>query len=503
MNPNHVPEVSEIGPETGSRFPWRSALLLMAVAAALMVFTTPNELFSRWAFFDSGADLAIQSMIARGLRPSIDFGYIYGLLPLAIGRVWQGLFGATPTACRAATLVCHLALACGLARFASTLRIGPAGILLMVVAMPDMLFTSTVVLVHVLEPALLINALAFQASGRRSTALALATVCLFVKPTMAYLYGLVLVIEIILVERRNAWKTMIPAALTGLGLAALLAILYGPVPLIRTLLPGGGMAVYRAQKYGFFGEAGRQFWILPGAGIRDYFRYEVGGWIVSALLLAIGGLVAAARLLRGSRSRVDGMILVCAILHTGFVLFFFGNRFSWIYYYSVMIAGVAAMAAWGKWPRRLVLAVALIIVAGSKVKAQMNLDFWKINHPRPEMHGLWASDSQLAEWLRVVEVTRDFRPIALLATAEGATVLEPGMFLPADCSYLVEGHTLPAEVRRKADRIASASMVISTRDPDELGFWPEIVQALDGCRTVEKSGMFWILKRDRPPSPAR
>ena len=233
------------------------AVLFAFESSCILIFSTPNHGFFRWAFLDSGADLTIQSMIARGLRPTMDFGYVYGLLPLLINRVWQAVFGATPLACRGLVLICHLFLVLGLAiRHFHSGRDHRWQIMAMV-AMPDILLTYTIVLVQVLEPALLINAMAFQARGRRGIALALTTTCLFVKPSMGYLYGLVLLLSIISNERQRWWKTLIPAAATGLVIAAILMAVYGMEPLLRTLVPGKAIEVYGQGRYGFFGENGR------------------------------------------------------------------------------------------------------------------------------------------------------------------------------------------------------------------------------------------------------
>src|SRR5262249_42727889 len=155
------------------------------------------------------------------------------------------------------------------------------------------------------EPALLVHALALQARGRRGAALALATAGGFVKPSMPYLYGFVLLVSVVAADRARAWKTLVPAALTGPALASLLGTVYGLGPLFHTLLPGAGLEVYRQNGYGFFRGAGRSFWLIPGGGPRDYLRYEVGSWLAGTLVLALGGLAAAARMVRGRGTRND------------------------------------------------------------------------------------------------------------------------------------------------------------------------------------------------------
>ena len=176
---------------------------------ALTFLQTPNELFFRFAFSDSGTSLTIDDLVRRGFRPTIDFGYIYGLLPLLINRVWFAVLGASPGACRWAILVCNIVMAWGLARFAAAQRVGWVGVALLALAMPDLLRSSYDVLVQALEPALLVHALAEQARGRRDRALALVTAAAFVKPSMSYLFGLYLLVAIALtIDRRDvaAWR---------------------------------------------------------------------------------------------------------------------------------------------------------------------------------------------------------------------------------------------------------------------------------------------------------
>lgn len=481
-------------------------LLFMIEVAVLMAWSAPTERFTRFAYCDSGTDLTIQNLIASGLRPTVDFGYIYGLLPLFINKFWQGLFGANPGACRAAALVCNLATAWGMGRFASTMRVGWAGVALILVAMPDILVTSTFVLVHVLEQALLINALAFQARGRRGISLALATACLFVKPSMAYLYGLLLLITIATVEPRSWRRLLLPSVITGVILGALLAAVYGIVPVLTTLTPGAGMEVYRQSKHGFFRGVGREFWYIPGGGLRDYFRYEVGSWLVGTFLLVVGGAFAMARVIRRRATRNDEMVLTCAIEHVAFVLLFFGNRWTWVYYYAVMILGLASIAARGRRQAATIAVLALLVLAGGKVKFEMTARLWRTEKTSADTFGLWASDSERAEWRKVLELAKGHQPVVLLAECDGATLLTPGVFEPPAVSYLVPGHPVAPEITRKADQIIRAETVVVARasgDPGRGGYdaWPKIKAALDGMEVIWEGELFRVERRVRPARP--
>jgi hypothetical protein len=71
--------------------------------------------FDMWAFMDAGGNLTAPFLIQQGYRPVIDFGYIYGLLPLLVERLWLDFAGASPSACILLVTACNLLWA-GLSR---------------------------------------------------------------------------------------------------------------------------------------------------------------------------------------------------------------------------------------------------------------------------------------------------------------------------------------------------------------------------------------------------
>ena len=488
-------------------------VLFVAEIFILAWLQAPYERFSRFAFADSGADLTIFDLIGRGFRPTLDFGYIYGLLPLLINRLWYGLAGPTPAAFRLAMLACDVALAWGLARFSVLQRVGASGVALILLAMPDLLLASNIVLVQALEPVLLVHALAEQARGRRDLALALVTACAFVKPSMAYSYGLILLATMVLpltlrARGFDAWRrALAPATATGALLAILLAAVYGIRPLIHTLTPGAGLDVYRASGYGFFRGSGRDFWFRPGAGLRGYLRYEIGFWLAGSAALLFGGLEGLLRRTSGTWAndppRNREIVATCAVLHAGFVVYFFGNRWSWIYYYAILVLGVAALTARGRRHAALVWFFALMVLVGDKARVEMIVGRWRTDSARAETLGLWASPEEREGWRKVLELTRGRRPV-LLARVEGAALLVPG-FEPPVGAYFAPGHPLPVEVRRKAAQLATAPMVVvaGSEFQRDLARWPEIMAALDGCVPVWEGDEFRVYRRARPPRNRR
>jgi len=485
------------------------AAFLAVEVLAVTAFQAPNQTLVRFAALDSGGELAIGDLIRRGFRPGVDFGYPYGLLPLLVGRLWYGLAGLSPGSFNVEVTACVVLSSWGLARLAAYRRVGVAGLVLIALAIPDLIFVTYLTSAHAIEQALLIHALAEQARGRRSTALALLTACCFVKPSLAFVQGLAVVVAILAAGRRAGRaataRSIVPPLATAAVLAAVLAASFGPSSLARTLSPATGAAIYRASNYGFFRGTGREFWVLPGGGLRDYFRYEVGFWLLGTALLSWAGLVGARRLARGVATaegeRDEEIVVTCAAVHLAFVALLFGHRLTWVYSLPMLVAGLATLANRGPRHASAAWVLAALLLVSDRSKAVDILRHRKADSPSPAMHGLWSSPGELREWERALELTRGRRP-ALLATCEGATVLFPGLAPPVG-GYLIAGNMRPVEADRKADQLAGASMIISAHPPDWDGFrrWPRIAAAFDGCELIFEGRSLRVYRR-RPAAPA-
>ncbi len=485
----------------GRRAAWLT-VFFCAEVVLIAFFQSPYQRLEQFAFMDSGGELAMQDLIRRGYRPALDFGYLYGLLPMLLGRIWYALAGLSPSSFRLEMVACLLFSAWGLARFASARRLGWTGVVLIALAIPDLLLVSYITLVQTLEQALLINALAEQARGRRETALALLTACCFVKPSLAFVQGLAVVIAVIATSSggiRPTVRSFVPALVTAVVLALVLIVSFGVVPLAKTLLPFTGMAVYRISNYGFFRGVGREFWALPGAGVRDYFRYEVGFWLLGTALILWGSLAAIRRLARGDsptdRSVRDEIIATCTGVHLAFVVLLFGHRGTWFYSLPMLILGLAAMATVGPRFRSVVLLLCALLLVSDRSKAVELIRRWKTESPSAVTLNVWADAAERDEWAHCLELTRGEQPV-LLAMCDGGALLTPGFAAP-EVGYLVPGNAIPAEVHRKAVQLASSQVIISAFPADWPGFkyWPELAAALEGCEAVEQGRYVRVYRR--------
>jgi hypothetical protein len=265
------------------------------------------------------------------------------------------------------------------------------------------------------------------------------------------------------------------------------------------------MEVYRRAQYGFFHGDGRHFWWRPGAGLRGYLRYEIGSWLVGTFLLLTAGAVGLVRWVRrrspAGLETGDLVLACCAALHTGFVTLFFASRWSWGYYYDILVMGLAALAARGRKTTPLIWGLALLVLIRDRAAFQEAYGHWTTESTSADTAGLWATSQQRAEWVKVLELTRGEHPV-LLAHVQGAALLFP-RFAPPAGAYFVPGHPVPSEVRRLAAQVASASIIVRA-EFDFLSLrpfatWSEVVSALDGCEVLWEGEVFHVYRRVRPP----
>ena len=98
-------------------------LILSCELLALSYAQTPDSMsFDRFGFCDQGANLTLQYLVSSGDRPTINFGYNYGLLPILVGHAWFTLFGPSASAYQWAMIACNIITAWGIATIIATFQ---------------------------------------------------------------------------------------------------------------------------------------------------------------------------------------------------------------------------------------------------------------------------------------------------------------------------------------------------------------------------------------------
>jgi hypothetical protein len=458
---------------------------------------------------DLGWALGTDALIADGLVPTRDFSYFYGLLALVIDRGWFAALGRTPVAQAGLFAVCNLAVFAGMVAFARGLGFGRSARLLMLVALPfavmPTIYPSPV---HGLEAALLAVGLGLQALGRPGTALVPAVLVVFVKPSIGYLFCGLLTTQILFLgsEPRllSRVRRLAPAGLTAAVCVSGLVAWFGVEPLMKTLFPVAAITTYAAENYGFFFGVGRRFWLPDRPTPAYYFFTYAGFWVVSTLVLLVGGV----RLIRAARDPRVFSVVTCLVLHLTFVVFLFGNDGSWIYDSVVLLLGVCGVAAMRlrgptpTWAARILYRFVLpgLVLAGSASTWMEGLRFWNGLVPSPDTGGLFALPEDAAGWRAIRNAGRE-KPVLFLGRTYAPAVLFPELTAPRGW-YLLPPSALPVEVEqirsqiRTADRIVVPSYVSDVR----LDVWPAFREEMAAFALEARYPSFEVYRRRHAPA---
>jgi hypothetical protein len=480
---------------------WLEGLLIVE-ALAFWLANLPTWLdFPGFAFGDLGASITTQDLVSRGYRPGVDFAHHYGLLPIALGRLWFGMIGPSPPAFYLAMGLIEAWMAWSLARVAQARRVGLTGSTLLAVGLPFFVQSCYPNLAHGLEAGLLCHALAEQARGRNGVALAMATLAVLAKPSLGLAYGFVLVLVILFSLRgRWSWRAAVrfdalgPSLVTGLVMVALLAMTYGVESVVRTVLPMAGMATYRAGGFGFFFGSGRDFWRPAGAGPGYYLGTVAGFWLAGSLTLTAVGLVALARRLRSPEN--DSFLVTCAAVHALFVCELFGHSNTWVYDSYVLGAGLAVVPSMGRGWRRWTWILIGVAAIGWMTPLTAPLTHWRSQVRSPETAGLWSDPRDRAEWIEVRSKLKGQDQVAVLTTSGCSERLYTDL-TPAEGVFFVDGLENEPDVARKARVIAASNWVIVPKylGNARLTRWPVFATALGRFEVVHEGSFYRIYRR--------
>ncbi len=446
-------------------------LLLMGEAAAYAAAKWPHQMFlDRYAFEEPGATLTADWLVAEGWLPGRDFNYLYGLLTLLVGRVVFGVFGGTPGVYAVATSLMAVGIAASLAHLASTWKAPLPAQVFLILALPFAIDRFPPLnLAHSLEALLLAVALVLHSRGQVSWALAAAAMAVLTKPALGYVYGLVLLGQLAYQQYRGGWHVRTvghalgPAVVTSACLLLLLSACFSVESLLRSLLPFPAGEVYRRENFGFFRGEGQFFWRPPGANYRYYLGTAAGFWLAGTVYLILIALGAWVR--REYRAfPVFPIVITCALLHLVFILVGFSNGWAWTYYSHLLVAGIAASAAWGRWTSRLVLFLGLAAALGQYAVWRDIGKKWGEYQRSAACAGLYAPPPVAEDWQRLRDLGRQ-RRVFVLNYLGAAFLLAPELdSTRAWCLYW--WMATPREMEDTLSRLRQAEVVVIPKAGD-------------------------------------
>lgn len=424
---------------------------------------------------DPGWSLATDAEWAdRGAIPTQDFSYFYGLLTLVIDRGWFALVGRTPQAVAALYGLCNGLAVLGLLQFGRGMGLRPREGWFLAIAAPiaimPLSFPSPT---HALEEAFLALALGFHARGRLTWALPLVVAAIFIKPSLAGIYALLLIASIL--TRPESWgvrlRSFLPGIVTGVVLTGTLIGIFGIDPLIQTMIPRAAARVYVADNYGFFFGVGRLFWLPSPFNPLYYLLTPAGFWIVCTLAL-IGLTVPILRHWRDPRAQV---VIILAILHLAFVTLLYGNQHSWIYYAYMLIAGTAGALAWhrdqGRQVGPLTIGLTLLALLGQLAATTEAIRVWSTAQRSEITAGLYDYPDNIQAWEAIRNLGKT-KKVLVLTRSGAPTMLAPEVQSPRGW-YLLRASALPQEIEQVREQIRSADYLVLPKAPDAALTWPE------------------------------
>lgn len=477
------------------------AAVLGGILLASFFLQLPTSQVGDWqqfAFYDPGTVLKGDVLLGKGYVPTVDFGYTHGLLSLLYGRVGFAVVGRTAWGFWVLTLLCEMGMAWGFARIVRGLALSRWGLVVLLVGLPMAVMPAYLTLTHPLEAMLIVLALAEQAEGKRARALVLMTVCLFVKPSMAYVYGAVLL-------GIMAWDTtrgrrvrefsagIIAAAIVAAVLVAGLSAWVGMGPVLRTLLPVTGAKTYAATGFGFFNTSGFQLWWKQPWWV--YVGTPVGVYLLGAAVCAGSVVYAVRRKLRYgkfqlpedarssdpdpvmteilSRRRVALMGTI-GLLHTAFLLGFYGWTGSWTYYSYLTVWGLVLAVeevrarAGGKAVRWAAGALLAALVLSHAALVGVAVHGWMYKERPAAAGGLWVYDDLWQDWNGALA---EVGPRKAVVMTNGWVPTLPANVAMPDAWFPEPGIPTEKEVARVKAQVDAAECVVVWWEYRNFDLW--------------------------------
>jgi len=490
-----VPDTLPTAKPTPLRRFWLLGAGLAILLLLLQLWQLPRIAgWTFFSFFDPGTALKGDWLISMGMKPAIDFGYTHGLASLVIAHWGFAVLGRTPAAFLIMTSVMEVLMALAIARFAIAMRLSRPALWFLFLALPVAIMPCYLTLTHPLEAQLLLWAIAEQAGGRRERALALCTACLFVKPSMAYVYGLLLLICTLIdwYRRERSGSGLLrrtaPAILTGLLMAGAMIWRFGIRSLLLTIVPITGMRTYKDTHFGFFSGSGLQFWSPAYHPWYYYVITPAGLWLVMSTILLWVLLIRGLRYKHvgptpSQTPRIGGLItdwlhapnrfmetaLSIAIMHLAFVLGFYGWKYAWEYYsYLPVLFTTLVISRCGARQVQLTVVLGILALCSQARSAGLTLWCWHGKVRNHQTGYLWAYPQQSSQWQYVARKVQGHRTLIL---SNGFLPWMPkGMAMPL--SWFPEpGIPTAIEMRRLKREALAAHYIVVRRGYGKFGLW--------------------------------
>jgi hypothetical protein len=454
-------------------------------------------------FTDLGANFKADLLITKGYAPTIDFNYLYGLLSLAIGRVWFSVFGRSPQAFYAFVLVCYVFSSAALARVAVIANLRKSGIIFLAISVPYFTFYANQFTFNTsLEPIFILSAIAEHLAGRRGNTLVFLVFGYFIKSSMSLVY-FSLIIGLYIVDFikgktniRNIYGEIKPALISLAAILTFLTVVFGFPTIISSILsPIQGKAHYQAMNYGIFG-IGKRFLYFPGVRPGYYVGFP-GVWVISTLTL----FVFLFSILIFKRNSFNNQIVEVqcsiALLHIIFVFYFFPGHWGWAIYSYLLSVGMALMTSKDNEYRFdwLIIFLATVLLVAYYPSLSSSFRLWGNFQSSAALPFLLGNNQLDREFDKVLNYCKTKKTLIFSPASGGVDVLFPECRSP-DAWWLLKGLYNTKEVERINNQISESEIIILAPNYYKDIFYIDIYEGkLSEFETFEKGKYFDFLRR--------
>ena len=462
--------------------------------------------FDLWVFKDRSSFLNLDYLyFTRHLRPGVDIGYSYGLLPILLQHFIFLLFGRGYKPMIGGTFVVLLLSALFWACLLEHLPQGRRWLIAIIALSPVILIVNPN-WPYSLAVLSMMFAFLFVLRERLDLALAISTIGCFCVPSLPLVLTVLLAICILFqwwrTPRRSISRLplqLVPGVATYGSLAMMLGMVFGYASLAATVLPLAGARFYKESGYNKVG-AFLVFLHPDGYGTKYYIAYYLASpvtwFVLCTLFLFACSMFIVVSVLRGNRlTPAYTVVAVFSIVQAVFVFFAYGPRGQAALYEGLLAA--ATLIGISMIPVTRIRNVGLQVFLGIGVMACLgaaykSVDAWRTTAPGSDTLGLYAGLGISDSWSDVLSLSRH-RKTLLLAYSTGQHLYYPTLTSP-DAWFILSGLMFPKQEDEIIDQIRHADLVVE----DLTSLSPEVSQRIQAelatLRVVNPGGPYRILE---------
>ena len=441
-------------------------IIFICVTLLTLIANYPTYSSLELIFGDYGAAFKANELISDGYSPTVDFAYLYGLLPLVVSKVWFAIFGKNYQAVFLGVAICYLFSVTALAKIALSANLRYLGIIFIGISLPFYIFGNSPHFTYALEPIFILWAAVEHLLQKRGRTLVFLVFGYFTKPSISLVYAFIVLgtyARDFLKNRitiKQIFREISPAFLTLTFLLISLGIIFGVAPLVGTLLlaPIQGAEFYKAANISLLTS---DFLYFPGVRL-GYYIGNAGFWIISTIYLfaSVIFLLYKNFILKedGYQSNITDVIFSIAILHLIFSLST-PNRYPYILIVGVALLDSKNIKALNIQIKSLLAFLSVFLILGYYPGLSDIYKSWLEFNPSTSMVSLSSSSELKNEFSEILNYCQKKNVFILGTSVGGIDVFFPECNSP-DAWWILKGVYNQTEIERINNQISRSDLLV-------------------------------------------